>query len=183
MVWLEHIQEKADYFYGQACFVYPFVMWIPRTVWQNKPVGTDFPAGVALLKSCPSALKEAMSFPNIYEYYIDFGPIGVVVITFFIGVFCKKMIRLYNSNSIYDVICYALFVGFLIQFINRGYIAQLITLLVFLYMPLFFYKNILNLTNKNETNNCLSSGCKTPISNSTDFMQGKYAFKTLYRFM
>lgn len=132
--------EKADYFYGQACFVYPFVMWIPRTVWQNKPVGTDFPAGVALLKSCPSALKEAMSFPNIYEYYIDFGPIGVIVITFFIGVFCKKMIRLYNSNSIYDVICYALFVGFLIQFINRGYIAQLITLLVFLYMPLFFYK-------------------------------------------
>ena len=115
-------------------------MWIPRFIWPNKPAGTEFPAGIALLNSCPSALKEAMSFPNIYEYYIDFGPIGVIIISFIIGVICKKMVKLYNSEHIYNVICYALFLGFLIQFINRGYIAQLITLFVFLYAPLLFYK-------------------------------------------
>lgn len=132
--------QKADYFYGQACFVYPFIMWIPRSIWPSKPYGTDFPAGKALLKSCPSALKEAMSFPNIYEYYIDFGALGVIVFSFFIGKICRKMLDLYNSNSIFKIICYALFAGFLIQFINRGYIAQLVTLFVFLYLPLLLYR-------------------------------------------
>ena len=132
--------EKADYFYGQACFYYPIIMWIPRYVWPEKPYGTEFPAGKALLKSCPSALKQAMSFPNIYEYYIDFGWIGVVVFSFVIGIICRKMLDLYNSASIYKVIEYALFIGFLIQFINRGYIAQLLTLLVFLYVPLLAYR-------------------------------------------
>lgn len=132
--------DKADYFYGQACFVYPFIMWIPRSIWPSKPYGTEYPAGKALLKSCPSALKEAMSFPNIYEYYIDFGVFGVIIISFLIGKICRRMIDFYNSKSIFKVICYALFVGFLIQFINRGYIAQLITLFVFLYLPLLLYK-------------------------------------------
>lgn len=136
--------EKADYFYGQACFVYPFIMWIPRSIWPDKPYGTEYPAGQALLKSCPSALKEAMSFPNIYEYYIDFGPIGVILFSFIIGRICRKMLDFYNSKSIYNIICYAIFTGFLIQFINRGYIAQLITLFVFLYLPLFHTENILN---------------------------------------
>lgn len=132
--------EKHDFFYGKACFVYPFVMWIPRAIWPEKPQATEYPAGIALLNSCPSALKEAMSFPNIYEYYIDFGCIGVIVISFIIGIICKRMIQLYNSNSIFKVISYAIFIGFLIQFINRGYIAQLITLFIFLYLPLFLYK-------------------------------------------
>lgn len=132
--------DKEDYFYGQACFVYPFIMWIPRSLWPGKPYGTEFPAGKALLRSCPSALKEAMSFPNIYEYYIDFGALGVIIFSFFIGKVCRRMLDYYYSNSVYKIICYALFVGFLIQFINRGYIAQLITLFVFLYLPLLLYK-------------------------------------------
>lgn len=132
--------DKADYFYGQACFVYPFIMWIPRSIWPSKPYGTEFPAGKALLKACPSALKEAMSFPNIYEYYIDFGAFGVILFSFFIGRICRKMLDFYNSKSVFKIICYALFAGFLIQFINRGYIAQLITLFAFLYLPLLLYK-------------------------------------------
>lgn len=140
--------EKEDYFYGQACFVYPFVvMWIPRYIWPDKPKGTGFPAGVALLKSCPSALKEARSFPNIYEYYIDFGPLGVVVFSFFIGVVCRKMLDFYNSCSIYKIICYAIFIGFMIQFINRGYIAQLFSLFVFLYFPLLAYRKYFRKSN------------------------------------
>lgn len=132
--------SKADYFYGQACFVYPFIMWIPRYVWPSKPYGIQYPAGQAMLKSCPSALKEGMSYPNIYEYYIDFGAIGVIIISFFIGKICRKMLNLYYSKSIFKIISYALFMGFLIQFINRGYIAQLITLFVFLYLPLLLYR-------------------------------------------
>ena len=135
--------EKEDYFYGQACFVYPFVvMWIPRYIWPDKPKGTGFPAGVALLKSCPSAIREARSFPNIYEYYIDFGPLGVIVFSFFIGVICRKMLDFYNSCSIYKIICYAIFIGFMIQFINRGYIAQFP---VYLFSCIFHYLHIENI--------------------------------------
>lgn len=96
--------DKADYFYGQACFVYPFIMWIPRSIWPSKPYGTEFPAGKALLKSCPSAFKEAMSFPNIYEYYIDFGAFGVILFSFFIGRICRKILDFYNSKSVFMII-------------------------------------------------------------------------------
>jgi oligosaccharide repeat unit polymerase len=81
-----------------------------------------------------------MSIPNIGEYYLDFGILGVVLLSFFIGLICKKMIKFYYSASLYDIIIYAIFCGYLIQFINRGNVAQLITLFVFLYWPLLLYK-------------------------------------------
>lgn len=50
------------------------------------------------------------------------------------------MLKLYYGKSLYGVIKYALFCGFLIQLINRGYMAQLVTLIVILYLPLLLYR-------------------------------------------
>lgn len=134
--------EKEDYWYGQAVFASPIIMWIPRYVWPDKPLGSEYPLTIGIMKSCgENAIRgAAMSSPNITEYYLDFGLIGIIIFSFILGVVCKYMLMLYFRKSLYGVIKYALFCGFLIQLINRGYMAQLVTLIVILYLPLLLYR-------------------------------------------
>lgn len=134
--------SKEDFWYGQAVIASPVIMWIPRFVWPDKPLGTEYPLTIGIMKSCgDDAIRgAAMASPNITEYYLDFGVLGVIFYSFILGVICKRMLKLYYSNSLYGVIQYALFCGFLIQLINRGYMAQLVTLIVILYLPLLFYR-------------------------------------------
>ena len=134
--------EKYDYYYGEALIGSPIIMWIPRIIWKEKPRGGEYPLTIAIQKACgPDALfASAMSSPNITEYYLDFGSIGIFLFSFLLGRICQKMLSLYYSDSIFDLIKYALFCGFLVQLINRGYMAQLITLAFFLYIPLVLYR-------------------------------------------
>lgn len=133
---------QHGYYYGQAVIASPIIMWIPRIIWPSKPRGEEYPMAVAIMKSCgDSAITgAAMASPNIMEYYLDFGIFGVILFSFILGVVCRKMMKLYYSNSLYGIIKYALFCGFLIQLINRGYMAQLCTLIVILYLPLLLYR-------------------------------------------
>lgn len=134
--------SKENFWYGQAVIASPIIMWIPRFVWPEKPLGTEYPLTIGIMKSCgdKAILGAAMSSPNITEYYLDFGVIGIIIYSFILGVVCKRMLKLYYGKSLYGVIKYALFCGFLIQLINRGYMAQLVTLIVILYLPLLLYR-------------------------------------------
>lgn len=134
--------SKEDFWYGQAIIASPIIMWIPRFIWPDKPLGTEYPLTIGIMKSCgDDAIKgAAMSSPNITEYYLDFGVFGIIIYSFILGVVCRRMLKLYYGKSLYGVIKYALFCGFLIQLINRGYMAQLVTLIVILYLPLLLYR-------------------------------------------
>lgn len=134
--------SKENFWYGQAVIASPIIMWIPRFIWADKPLGNEYPLTMGIMKSCgdDAIMGAAMASPNITEYYLDFGFIGVIFYSFILGVVCRRMLKLYYSNSLYGVIKYALFCGFLIQLINRGYMAQLVTLIVILYLPLLFYR-------------------------------------------
>lgn len=133
---------KYDYWYGEAIFVSPIVMWIPRFIWPEKPTGGEYPLTLSMKRAIGSDVinKAAMSSPNLTEYYLDFGPLGIMFFSLLIGFISKHLFQMYFSNSIYEIIKYALFLGFLIQLINRGYVSQLVTLFIFLYIPLFIYK-------------------------------------------
>jgi oligosaccharide repeat unit polymerase len=139
---VEHYPKDYDHTYGQALFYYPIIMWIPRIIWPDKPKGSEYPVSIATKKSINEFVIDVagMAIPNIGEYYLDFGILGVIFFSFFIGLICKKMIKFYYSSSLYDIIVYAIFCGYLILFINRGYIAQLITFFVFLFWPLLLYR-------------------------------------------
>lgn len=134
--------SKENFWYGQAVIASPVIMWIPRFIWPDKPLGTEYPLTIGIMKSCgEDAIKgAAMASPNITEYYLDFGVFGIIVYSFILGIVCKRMLKLYYGKSLYGVIKYALFCGFLIQLINRGYMAQLVTLIVILYLPLLLYR-------------------------------------------
>lgn len=134
--------NQYDHTFGQAIFVYPVIMWVPRAIWPEKPLGNDYPINVAVKNSINNfAIDTAgMAVPNIGEYYLDFGIFGVLFMSYIIGIMCKRSVSLYNSSDSASIIKYAIFCGYLIQFINRGYIAQLITLAFFFYMPFVMYK-------------------------------------------
>jgi hypothetical protein len=134
--------SQYDFWYGEAVFVSPIIMWVPRFIWPSKPKGSEYPLTISMQNALGKDVieKAAMSSPNLTEYYLDFGWLGIIICSFALGIISKKMMINYYSQNIYDIIIYALFCGFLIQLINRGYLAQLITLLGFLYLPLFFIK-------------------------------------------
>ena len=66
---------------------------------------------------------------------MEFGIIGSVLIMFWFGRALKKSIRLYESTAIDDIILYAVFYGFTMQIITRGYTPTIVGLLIFLYLP------------------------------------------------
>lgn len=73
--------SKEDFWYGQAVVASPIIMWIPRFVWPDKPLGTEYPLTIGIMKSCGNESIEgaAMASPNITEYYLDFGVIGIIL--------------------------------------------------------------------------------------------------------
>ena len=139
---VDNYPQNYNHTYGQATLVYPVIMWIPRFIWPEKPLGKDYPISQATINSINSFAIEDAGFatPNIGEYYLDFGIPGVIIFFFVIGYASKYMLWFYYSDSFFDLIIYAVFCGFLIQFINRGYIAQSLTLSVFLFGPLLLYR-------------------------------------------
>lgn len=136
--------EKYSYYYGKAMFVSPVIMWIPRYFWNEKPKPEEYPLLESMINGCgrKAIIGSGMASPNLTEYYIDFGLVGVLFFSYLLGFICRKMVRLYYGSSMFGLIQYSLFCGFLIQLINRGYMAQLMTLFIILYSPLFIYKKI-----------------------------------------
>ena len=150
---VDYYPQKADFYYGKTVFMSPVIMWIPRFVWPEKPRGIEYPSGVAIEKAAPGTMEfAAKAWPNIYEYYLDFGVLGTFFLSYILGMICKRMVRLYNKGSVYGLLTYALFMGFLIQLINRGDTSQLSTLLVFLLFPLLIYKKLIKTTSRFDKN-------------------------------
>lgn len=134
--------DKYGLYWGEATIISPLIMWIPRFAWADKPTLAEYPTMISIMNGAgeDSIKRHQMATPNLTEYYIDFGVVGVILYSFLLGVISRRMLSLYYANSIYDIIQYALFCGFFVQLINRGYMAQLCTLFVVLYFPLFLYR-------------------------------------------
>lgn len=132
--------DEFHFYYGRITIIDPISIWIPRLLWPEKP--TTAPLGESMAKCIsPDVIyKVMMSSPNLTEYYLDFGIIGIIFFSYLIGFISKKMLSFYNSDSVLKIIFYSLYCGFMIQVINRGYTAMLGTLFVFLIIPLFTYK-------------------------------------------
>ena len=84
------------------------------------------------------AAKSGMAFPNIGEFYFEFGPIGVVVCMFIFGVLCANLkVILKKADDIEELIIYSVTFLALVQIIGRGYIPSNFYLLIFLNLPMF----------------------------------------------
>lgn len=135
------VPNKHNYSYGNAIFSDPLEMWKPRFLFPDKTEPRNYAYTKAIRKSVGNDIIDhyAMAMPILGDFYVDFGIKGVIIFMFLLGVLYKKSIRLYYSNNYFKLLAYAIICSTSIQVINRGFLPQLITLHIFLLLPILVY--------------------------------------------
>lgn len=136
LVTLDAFPSRHDFLWGTS-FLYVVYQPIPRALWPSKPpspqqeiVRTSF--------GSDDPVKSGVAFPNIAEFYVNFGFVGIVVCMFIFGAFMRvvyEYMRIHNDNT-WALIGYAVALPFFVQLISRGYFVQTFTESAFLLGPL-----------------------------------------------
>lgn len=132
-----HYPSQYSYTLGSSMIYDTITHFIPRAIWPSKPLAIYSTMAVAMKNSTNDYTLDhaAMAWPNLGEYYMEFGVIGCIVIMLFFGRALKKSLRYYQSTVIDDAIIYAIFYGFTMQIVTRGYTPTIVGLLLFIYFP------------------------------------------------
>ena len=134
----------AEHFFtlGHSMVYESIIYFIPRVIWHSKPVAKVSSAvAVAMMESTNefTIRTVGMAWPNIGEYYMEFGTIGVLLFMYIFGVLMKKSISLYNSESELSVVTYGITLGVFFQLLIRGYSPNNMGMIAFLYFPLIIF--------------------------------------------
>lgn len=133
---LEYVPEKKDYLYFSSIF-YFFTLLIPRAIWVEKPYPEMFLYIQDALNS-PFAETAGTAVPYFAEYYVSFGWVGLVLLSFLFGALCKYFWIVYvnkNNKAIGGWMVYSLFFGYIFYMMSRGYLAQIIQDSIFVLLP------------------------------------------------
>lgn len=131
----------SRYFYtlGHSMFYESLIYFIPRFLWPSKPIAKISSSyAIAVMNSTNEFTIQTagMAWPNIGEYYLDFGILGVIVFMYLYGKIMKKSISLYNSDNILNVVLAGVILGAFFQCTIRGYTPNNLGFLVFLFLPI-----------------------------------------------
>jgi oligosaccharide repeat unit polymerase len=129
--------SQYDFTMGESIIQDSFTMWIPRSLWENKPLAEDYTMPIGLRRSVSdfAVLHAGLAWPNIAEFYMEFGSLGCVLIFYFFGRICKSINMLYYSENAHFLVAYSVAYTLLLQFIIRGAVSLFIPFLVFTLLP------------------------------------------------
>lgn len=131
------------HFGGQV--LYALIFWIPRFIWPSKPTSLGMRAFEAMWGNGMGGA----AYPNIGEFYYEFGFVGMLALMLFFGIWIERKFRYAiealsaSSESILVEIKYAILYGYLMQFINRGDFTTWIYDLVFFLLPIWILEILL----------------------------------------
>lgn len=135
------VPSQVPYGLGAQMFVYTAIMFVPRAIWPNKPlspVADPIRAGVS-----DYAVKAGAAYPNLGEYYFEFGVLGVVVFMGLLGVALNYIrTRFRHSSDVLDIVLYAVLVTSMFQVVIRGYTPSNFPMVVFLALPVVMVKHL-----------------------------------------
>ena len=118
---VDALPERMGYCYGRGIFWYTLIMMIPRALWPGKPNPPIYEViGVSMDEA---AVQGGAVYPNIGEFYVEFGPVGVVVFMFLFGYLLKhvNILRRCCPAKSNGLILYSGIFSILLQVIIRGY--------------------------------------------------------------
>lgn len=149
---LNSFRFNSDIFYPFYCLVhsmndgtvvchmgkgilYIAIMMIPRAIWTSKP--TSF--GMTAFEAMWGSSMGGAAYPNVGEFYYEFGFIGMIICMFIFGLWIQRRFKmtLYSNPNSIDIISYAILYGYMLQFVNRGYIAGWFYDLLFFLLPIW----------------------------------------------
>ena len=121
---------------------------IPRKFWPDKPEGEYFLGTMDKIYGI-YAKGQAMLFFG--EYYLSFGWTGVILFSFLLGLFFKRIWLWFiaNRHNELAIAAIAIFNSFIYVIVSRGYLSQVITIYIFTVFPTFF---IIYMYNKRKIN-------------------------------
>lgn len=131
------IPSKHSYLYGSGIFVYTLIMLIPRGIWPGKP---NPPIYEVIGTSMGQLYVDGGAvYPNIGEYYVEFGIIGIVLFMFIFGVFLRRInaLRQYGGERSHAMVLYSALAPLVIQLVSRGYTPSNFTQLLLTAFPVF----------------------------------------------
>lgn len=132
---LRVVPERHGFLYGSQMILYSFVLLIPRAIWPEKPMPQVY--SIVSTTYGNQAVLNGVAYPNLGEYYVEFGVIGVVVCMFVLGLLCRYARNLYikRRGLSLSLVFYSLIYGALFQIVIRGYMPQNFTMMMFLLAP------------------------------------------------
>lgn len=128
-----------SYHWGLGILNIP-LQFIPRAIWSSKPATL----GLSAFEAMYGNSMGGAAYPNIGEFYYEFGLIGAIIGMAAFGFISQKIYQ--SSKRFIDeisVIEYSLFFGYLMQFICRGHFASWAIDIVLLFGPIWILKYVL----------------------------------------
>lgn len=105
---VDNFPKKFDFYLGET-YTSVLFMFVPRAIWTEKPVGFAAPLGVLQRSGNQNFSFEEWHEINMFslspgfigEAYANLGVIGVIVLSFFFGLICKKFDLSYRPEMMF----------------------------------------------------------------------------------
>lgn len=129
------VPERHGFLCGSQMILYSLVLLVPRAIWPGKPLPQVY--DIVNVTYGNQAVLNGVAYPNLGEYYVEFGVIGIIVCMFVLGLLCRYARNLYvkRQGLSLSLVFYSLIYGALFQIIIRGYMPQNFTMMLFLLTP------------------------------------------------
>lgn len=137
---VDAMPKHIDYLYGREMFLYTAIMFVPRSIWPNKP---DTPIReIHRYVAGDLAVANGEASPGLTEFYMDFGLIGCLSFCFIFGYLVSRLkkLYLYSQGDTHGLILFAMFYPLLFQVIIRGYMPSLFYSILCILLPYFIIK-------------------------------------------
>lgn len=130
-----YLPSQHFYTLGETLIFLTIVTCIPRAIWPGKP--TSYVRQLSANFIGEQALKEAWALSTLTEYYVEFGIIGCVILSYLLGRFCRYIKRWYNcsNRSVDSIIAYSVTYPMLMLLAVRGYMPINFWQIAFLLIP------------------------------------------------
>ncbi|MEJ5265430.1 MAG: O-antigen polymerase [Bacteroidales bacterium] len=135
-LFMDKVLDIRDYTYFDF-FVNAIAAPIPRKIWPGKPDGSYI---LSTNDDLFEGTGRGQAYLNFSEYYLAFGWLGVVVISFLWGYFFKTVwlwFLKYKEHPL-AITAIAVFNAYIYVIISRNYFTQHLTLFFFTVYPAFF---------------------------------------------
>lgn len=113
---LRYIIDNIEPLYEPNQTIYPFVFYLPRSIFPWKPMPLGRIVGVKYVGASEDSRIAFITGP-IGDFYFDFGVLGVIFGMFFCGYIISYITERYNCSK-QNIYTWGLFVGFMSPFVN-----------------------------------------------------------------